>query len=179
MHTWDQIICALHHPDIFGVKREWHQWYHVRFWRHPKYVAPQRTWHWNSLTLVHVSGSSILICCILLSKVLYMHKYLIIIHYILQKANNGCYYFKGKGLVPWPNSDLWVLARRAKLNEGWWWLPKAVWNAWGKNVEQNKFHKETMKRVAAYILLMMSWWKTRMTYMHHTISSKSNMNRLI
>ena len=47
-------------------------------------------------TMVYVSVSSILIYCILWPKVLYMHKYLIVIHYILLDANNGCIILKQK-----------------------------------------------------------------------------------
>ena len=45
---------------------------------------------------MHVSVSLILICFILRPKVLYMHKYLIVIHYILHDANNGCIILKQK-----------------------------------------------------------------------------------
>ena len=41
------------------------------------------------LTLVHVSALWILICSVLCSNVLNMHKYLIVIHYILQDAMNA------------------------------------------------------------------------------------------
>ena len=47
-------------------------------------------------TLVYVSVSSILIYCILWPKVLYMHKYLIDIHYILQDASRDAIILKEK-----------------------------------------------------------------------------------
>ena len=96
----------------------------------------------------------------------YMHKYVIGIHYILHDANIWCYYFKEKGLILWPCSDLRSCARLA--------------NQEGKTKGTKKnFMKRPSQRLWPTYLL---WWhdgKRWMSYLRHTTSSKSNINHFI
>ena len=120
----------------------------------------------------------ILIHFIIRHKVLYyMHKYVIVIHYILQDANIWWYYFKKEGPISWPTAICEAKHASPKwMNDDEDHL-KSFETKKAKQKERKRFHQETFTNVAAYI-----WWydgKTWMSYLRHTTSSKSNVNHFI